>query len=181
MASPSKARPTVYKGVQMRSRLEAGFAAWLDRYHFDWEYEPRAFASEEGQYLPDFQLSNVFVSWLENPATVFVEVKPSAFLADPGYPSTQEADEAFDVDLETLNANGRILAESEPGAVYVLAQPGHGLYLIEWDDQVQCRWTFMITLIALPDGKAGFASCKVDLPWEGEYWRPNGKGRKAGP
>jgi hypothetical protein len=38
----------------MRSRLEAKVAATLDAtYPGEWEYEPRAFANEKGQYLPD--------------------------------------------------------------------------------------------------------------------------------
>ena len=51
-----KARPTIYKGIHMRSRLEATFAQHLD--HSDcgrhWRYEPECFADETGQYLPDF-------------------------------------------------------------------------------------------------------------------------------
>ena len=35
----------------MRSRLEAGMAAWLDHHSFDWLYEPRAYGDEVGQYL----------------------------------------------------------------------------------------------------------------------------------
>lgn len=50
------ARPTTYSGVAMRSRTEARFAAFLDRVGIRWEYEPRAFASPHGQYLPDFEL-----------------------------------------------------------------------------------------------------------------------------
>lgn len=49
-----KARPTVYKGIQMRSRLEARFAAYLDGFGRPWQYEPQCFANEDGQYLPDF-------------------------------------------------------------------------------------------------------------------------------
>ena len=48
------ARPTTYKGIQMRSRLEADYAAYLDRRDCTWEYEPVCFASDEGQWLPDF-------------------------------------------------------------------------------------------------------------------------------
>lgn len=74
------ARPTVYKGIQMRSRLEAGFAAWLDREHLTWEYEPCAFATEAGQYLPDFRLSNVNVVGMLGTRTVYAEVKPDSFM-----------------------------------------------------------------------------------------------------
>lgn len=49
------ARPTTYKGIRMRSRLEAEFAAALDTWpDMTWEYEPMCFASPAGQYLPDF-------------------------------------------------------------------------------------------------------------------------------
>jgi len=79
MSATIKARPTIYNGIKMRSRLEAGFAAWLDRHHFEWEYEPYALATEDGQYLPDFVIHNVFAAWRSEPVTVFVEVKPDSY------------------------------------------------------------------------------------------------------
>lgn len=80
-----QARPTVYKGIHMRSRLEATYAAIMDNDGFCWEFEPECFADETGQYLPDF------LRWdPENPPTgtrgEYVEVKPSAA---PG-PATRE-------------------------------------------------------------------------------------------
>lgn len=66
-----KARPTVYCGIPMRSRLEARYAAFLgDR--SGWAYEPRAYADEHGQYLPDFQLLGD-----DDDPPAFVEVKPT--------------------------------------------------------------------------------------------------------
>lgn len=65
-----KARPTVYRGIQMRSRLEATFAQGLDASGVRWEYEPRAYAGPAGQYLPDFQL-------FEREWPVFIEVRPT--------------------------------------------------------------------------------------------------------
>ncbi len=50
------ARPTTYRGIQMRSRMEARVAAMLDGLGRKWRYEPRAFASQRGQYLPDFEI-----------------------------------------------------------------------------------------------------------------------------
>lgn len=69
------ARPTLYKGIRMRSRTEAAFAQYLDRVGISWAYEPVCFANADGQYLPDFQ---VFV---DDPSRVpgFVEVKPPNF------------------------------------------------------------------------------------------------------
>lgn len=45
-----KALPTVYKGVQYRSMLEARYAAWFDLMRIPVLYEPEAFAG----YIPDF-------------------------------------------------------------------------------------------------------------------------------
>lgn len=89
--SEFKARPTIYKGIHMRSRLEAGFAGWLDRSNIEWEYEPFAVGDEHGQYLPDFVLRHALFFPLDdtretmaNPDTpgVAVEVKPTAASVD---------------------------------------------------------------------------------------------------
>lgn len=60
------ARPTMYSGIQMRSRLEAAFAEHLDRAGQTWNYEGNAYASSQGQYLPDFTIGDL----------TFHEVKP---------------------------------------------------------------------------------------------------------
>lgn len=67
-----KARPTLYKGIQMRSRLEADYAARLDGWGCRWEYEPECFASSAGQWLPDFAYSFADAG----PLGVLCEVKP---------------------------------------------------------------------------------------------------------
>lgn len=63
-------RPTIYAGIQMRSRLEADFAAWLDRKKFTWAYEPTCFAGPDGQWLPDFRIA------AEGKPNTYVELKP---------------------------------------------------------------------------------------------------------
>lgn len=65
------ARPTTYKGVQMRSRLEAAYAQHLDDVGSLWKYEPQCFADETGQYLPDF-----LVTAKDGRRRSYVEVKP---------------------------------------------------------------------------------------------------------
>lgn len=65
------ARPTTYNGLQMRSRLEADFAASMDATGSRWEYEPRVYANALGQYLPDF------VVHFRSGPDMFVEVKPT--------------------------------------------------------------------------------------------------------
>lgn len=56
--SPLLARTTYYKGIKMRSRLEASWAAYLDRMGLSWQYEPAAYADVQGQYLPDFRVED---------------------------------------------------------------------------------------------------------------------------
>lgn len=63
------AKPTAYKGVNFRSRLEARWAAFFDSYNYRWAYEPIDF----GGWSPDFILSH-------GAYTDYVEVKPTTEL-----------------------------------------------------------------------------------------------------
>jgi len=72
-----RARPTIYNGIQMRSRLEARVAAWLDAERIAWEYEPNAFASPAGQYLPDFRLPAFTKSERFGGRDLYLEIKPT--------------------------------------------------------------------------------------------------------
>ncbi len=57
-----KAIPTVYKGIEFRSRLEATWAAFFDQMGWRWEYEP----FDMDGWLPDFVLEG----------SLLIEVKP---------------------------------------------------------------------------------------------------------
>lgn len=72
-----RAIPTVYAGVQFRSRLEARWAAFFDVVGWPWEYEPLDLAG----YIPDFVLAF--------PMPMLVEVKPHWY---PGASSVMETD-----------------------------------------------------------------------------------------
>lgn len=62
-----KARPMVYRGVEFLSTLEADWAATLDHYGIEWDYEPWMIRLPSGtSYVPDF--------WLPSLKT-FIEVK----------------------------------------------------------------------------------------------------------
>ena len=61
---------TEYRGVTMRSRLEADFAHHLDAKRIVWRYEPAVYGPVGQGYLPDFQL-------LRDDGPHFVEVKPT--------------------------------------------------------------------------------------------------------
>lgn len=83
-----KARPTIYRGIQMRSRLEATWAALFDTktprkmlpFVQSWDYEPLCFGGPSGQYLPDFRLRCNY----PHPWTCYAEVKP----IDPSNPQS---------------------------------------------------------------------------------------------
>lgn len=50
-----QAIPTEYRGVAMKSRLEASVAWLLDQLHMEWQYEPQSFLLPNGvNYWPDF-------------------------------------------------------------------------------------------------------------------------------
>lgn len=75
-----KSRPTSYRGVTMRSRLEAAWAEQFDAFGWGWQYEPEAFGDKRaGQYLPDFLV------WAHDNrlASCYIEVKPAPFFDRP--------------------------------------------------------------------------------------------------
>jgi hypothetical protein len=62
------AKPTVYKGRQYRSRLEARWAAYFDLLGWPFEYEP----IDLGKWSPDFSIVGRPKPWHQ----ILVEVKP---------------------------------------------------------------------------------------------------------
>ncbi|WP_330457372.1 hypothetical protein OIB37_10950 [Streptomyces sp. NBC_00820] len=71
--------PTRYGDTTFRSRLEADWAATLDNYDIQWQYEPETITLDSGAlYIPDF--------WLPELGT-WIEVK------GPGVPRTEKAKE----------------------------------------------------------------------------------------
>jgi hypothetical protein len=67
-------KPTVYKGIQFRSRLEARWAAFFDLTEWRWEYEP----CEINGYNPDFIIYCTSEGY--DTKSIIVEVKPSIFV-----------------------------------------------------------------------------------------------------
>lgn len=108
------ARPTTYKGIKMRSRLEAGYAAHLDHSRVAWEYEPECFGDELGQYLPDFRV--------KTPTdTFYIEIKPNR----------EQAERAGD--------RMRIIHSSEPGAHLVIRYPIYCPDAYGWESDEKWR------------------------------------------
>lgn len=110
-----QARPTIYNGFHMRSRLEARFAEWMDGRGWQWAYEPFCYASPAGQYLPDFRVD-------ARGAEYFIEIKPT--------------EQYF---TDAMLANGDIIRASKPNAHFGIVIPDWKLYtresfsdLVEW-------------------------------------------------
>lgn len=56
---------TIYKGIEMRSKLETKVALFLDALKIKWEYEPKQFILSDGTpYIPDFHLPDHKI-WIE--------------------------------------------------------------------------------------------------------------------
>ena len=66
--SKRRSIPTVYNDIQMRSRLEAAWAAFFDELNLSWEYEPEDFDG----WIPDFV---IFPAGYDSYPR-YVEVKP---------------------------------------------------------------------------------------------------------
>lgn len=163
--SDFKARPTVYKGIRMRSRLEAGFAAWLDANGFDWEYEPQAFASEAGQYLPDFRLAEIDVAGSAQGAacaTAYVEVKPDSF-------------DFTDVEKHAALARSMgVIHESEPDALLLLVRPSSVHMLRTAPGQFgwgSMEWAWVTSSVGSRPIGLVFPLARHRRPWPDEFWR----------
>lgn len=163
-----KARPTTYKGIKMRSRLEAGYAAWLDEMGMEWEYEPCAFAGELGQYLPDFYIPSLRVSWQHEPVPAYIEVKPNAEAVTPDLAVRMAV-------IHESNLDAELLVQT-PQRLYALC------YLAP-DIGPVFRKDLIWVLGAVKDGVEGQPRGPADVewmaaipspdfhqPWHGEWW-----------
>jgi len=68
-----KGIPTLYNGIQFRSRLEAKWAAFFDLLAYDWEYEP---FDLNGWILDFIIIPSFFRNWELKPLELLAEVKP---------------------------------------------------------------------------------------------------------
>ncbi len=123
MTKTLTARPTIYNGVQMRSRLEAAWAEQFDTLGIRWEYEPVCVATKKGQYLPDFRLELPH----QTADPIYFEVKGS-YWRDPQWwgagtdedPSrmSEEWDDAVRTELARMYWG---LADNVPMSLFILA------------------------------------------------------------
>lgn len=85
-----QAKPTVYKGIEFRSRLEARSAAAFDRRGWRWRYEPDTYVAGRTGYIPDFRLAN------DAGEEFWIEVKSSLTQVDDDHKARQFARETRD-------------------------------------------------------------------------------------
>jgi hypothetical protein len=151
------ARPTVYNGVEMRSRLEAGFAQWLDQMRWKWEYEPECFASPNGQWLPDFHIPGIRCVWIDPETTelegvtdIYVEIKPAIF------------DRAQSAAMRLRMSS---LYESRPDSVALLVREGTNPEVVSRDGSygTPVDWSW--------NGLWPIDARGVDGPWPHEWWK----------
>lgn len=149
--TPFKARPTEYRGVTMRSRLEAGFAQWLDSMRWDWEYEPKCFGGTSGQWLPDFVVDCACITAPGSPERrpVYIEVKPTIIPA---------------AELATVRARMASVYDSDPNCAAVLVKEGTAPHVVDADGgftPLDWTWTGLWPIDAR----------RVTGPWSGEWWK----------
>jgi hypothetical protein len=113
------AKPTVYSGIQFRSRLEARWARFFDAIEWEWIYEPSVPELEGIQYQPDF-----LVSKPEYAEPILIEVKP---LTDDSMSFEQMRELAPWASVVELTASSFVLLVGEPGRWKegALVAPGH--------------------------------------------------------
>lgn len=84
--------PTTYNNVQMRSRLEARWAAFFDLWGFKWAYEPIDLPG----WIPDFIVYDVWRSGNR----ILVEIKPLHERDDPLFEELSQQSRAFGEPVE---------------------------------------------------------------------------------
>jgi hypothetical protein len=156
-SDPLRARPTVYKGIEMRSRLEAEWAASFDEMGWPWEYEPCAYADERGRYLPDFRLRE------DDGRVTFIEVK--GWLGDP-VPVMEQMEICLSSEPTAtlmLRVGSDLIGDWE-GSIYEV----DGERWIIWFDQADLHSGYIGVFRAVPlDGQA-----PLPLPLHMKYPRP---------
>jgi hypothetical protein len=167
-----KSIPTLYNGIQFRSRLEATWAAFFDVIGWEWEYEPALF--EGPGWTPDFLLKgrNTLVEvkpeidpseWSDMEAVeyAFKRPVPEGFLlmfvgvfpvpglliaADPEPGEPEYADPSGDRSVATLILGRGYVVDQDLG----IDKPCHVIATISIHPGLQMEWDYTIAPIDAP-------------------------------
>lgn len=110
--------PTVYRGVQFRSRLEARWACMFDQLRWAWHYEP---IDLEG-YIPDFIVQ-------QGGTDILVEIKPFLQVSDPVVAAAAERIVSTSWGLQPAAILGSTITRTADDFTHV------GAFTTEWDPE----------------------------------------------
>jgi hypothetical protein len=132
------AHPTTYKGVNMRSRLEARWAAFFDLVSWRWEYEPIDLPG----WVPDFRVSwDCTHSECDGEHSLLVEIKPYFDNKDfKDHPCLQYT-ECYGTGIPA-DAGVGLGANPDIGTGWFMVHgDGSGEYTLDcWASDVQAHW-----------------------------------------
>jgi len=137
--------PAIYKGIQMRSKLETKVALFLDYLKIEWKYEPKTFLLSNGiYYKPDFFLPE-HKQWIEVKGVIGennIEIS-KCFVKDTQQPiiliSSKEV-LYFDSDyLPDITANDRDGKDGEKGFQIGLCSNCHTNFICSLYGSFHCR------------------------------------------
>lgn len=168
-------RKTLYAGHTMRSRLEAGFAAWLDHMGAHWEYEPGAIGHATlGQYLPGFVLRDVSDLRAGRLVDVFVEVKRQGWWDGEPAPDQEFDDRSYNA----ADRMAKIVLDQFPDARFVVASPETPdnptlCDCTELIPPVGLHWPTSCVLLPVRGGHVELLTntCLAPMLWSGEWWK----------
>ncbi|HYE98510.1 MAG TPA: hypothetical protein VEJ18_06335 [Planctomycetota bacterium] len=152
--------PTVYAGVQFRSRLEARWAAYFDLWGVRWQYEPL----DLNGYIPDFVIAEKEKEWfsIENFVRLFPVLSP-----DPQFRPVGSGVTAF---RPALRGISQVIVEVKPAlepeelvdaALKIDASGWDGeAYVVGANPEVGATRAF-----GIPEWRDG----KIHA-WRGEWW-----------
>lgn len=137
-----KAHPTIYRGVEFRSRLEARWAAFFDLAKWDWQYEP---VDLEG-WTPDFRVEfPCGHSECSGSHVLLVEVKPYFSIAEfSGHPCMDYSyGRSWGDNIRLIPADASAAFGNDPSVTEweMSHGSGGGIESIEnWVDDVETLW-----------------------------------------
>jgi hypothetical protein len=113
------AKPTVYRGVQMRSGNEARCAQALEAAGLPWTYEPKSFPGPDGTYTPDF-------ATVISRRLVYVEAKPY------GWPLKWALTAAGVIHAHEINSSFLLMSPVESSPAWDCLMVGHDFVRTGW-------------------------------------------------
>lgn len=121
-----KAIPTVYKGVQMRSRMEAQCAVLFDKLGWEWEYEKFSLMLPSGiSYIPDFWIDT---PWIISECRGYESERGQRQIEE--FASLVEKHHGFEVSDEFGNVSQFLVIGPERVTLYSASKRNNGIPIV---------------------------------------------------